>query len=44
MGLVEVMKTYNEMQADCSGVIVEILVQDSQSVEFGQVLFRVDPS
>ena len=44
VGLVEVMKTYNELQAGCSGTIVEILVQDSQSVEFGQVLFRVDPS
>ena len=44
VGLVEVMKTYNELQAGCSGVVVEILVQDSQSVEFGQVLFRVDPS
>ena len=44
VGLVEVMKTYNELQAGCSGVIVEVLVQDSQSVEFGQVLFRVDPS
>ena len=44
VGLVEVMKTYNELQAGCSGIIVEILVKDSQSVEFGQVLFRVDPS
>ena len=44
VGLVEVMKTYNELQAGCSGIVVEILVQDGQSVEFGQVLFRVDPS
>jgi acetyl-CoA carboxylase biotin carboxyl carrier protein len=44
VGLVEVMKTYNELQAGCSGILVEILVEDSQSVEFGQVLFRVDPS
>lgn len=44
VGLVEVMKTYNELQAGCSGVVVEILVQDSQAVEFGQVLFRIDPS
>jgi acetyl-CoA carboxylase biotin carboxyl carrier protein len=44
VGLVEVMKTYNELQAGCSGVIVEILVQDAQPVEFDQVLFRVDPS
>jgi acetyl-CoA carboxylase biotin carboxyl carrier protein len=44
VGLVEVMKTYNELQAGCTGIIREILVEDSQSVEFGQVLFRVDPS
>jgi acetyl-CoA carboxylase biotin carboxyl carrier protein len=44
VGLVEVMKTYNELQAGCSGIVVEILVQDAQPVEFGQVLFRVDPS
>jgi len=27
-----------------SGVIVETLVEDAQPVEFGQVLFRVDPN
>ena len=44
VGLVEVMKTYNEIQANCTGVIVEVLVENGKYVDFGQVLFRVDPS
>lgn len=44
VGLVEVMKTYNEIQANCTGVIVDILVENGKYVEFGEVLFRIDPS
>lgn len=44
VGLVEVMKTYNEIQANCTGVIVEVLVENGKYVEFGEVLFRVDPA
>jgi acetyl-CoA carboxylase biotin carboxyl carrier protein len=44
IGVVEVMKTYNEILANCTGVIVEILAENGTFVEFGQVLFRVDPS
>ncbi|MBI2805712.1 MAG: acetyl-CoA carboxylase, biotin carboxyl carrier protein [Planctomycetes bacterium] len=44
VGLVEVMKTYNEIQANCTGVIVEALVENGKYVEFGQVLYRVEPS
>ena len=44
IGLVEVMKTYNEVQANCSGVVVEILAVNGKYVEFGEVLVRVDPS
>ena len=44
VGLVEVMKTYNEIQANCTGVIAEVLVESGTFVEFGQVLFRVDPT
>jgi len=43
VGLVEVMKTYNEIQAGCTGVIVEALVENGKYVEFNQVLFRVEP-
>jgi acetyl-CoA carboxylase biotin carboxyl carrier protein len=42
VGLIEAMKIYNEITADCSGVITEVLVENQQAVEFGQVLFRVD--
>ncbi len=42
--LIEAMKLYTEIQAECSGVITEILVENSQPVEFDTVLFRVDPT
>jgi len=44
VGLVEVMKTYSEIQANCTGTIVEVLVENGKYIEFGEVLFRVDPS
>lgn len=44
IGLIEVMKTYNEVQANCTGVIVEILAENGKYVDFNEVLFRVDPS
>jgi acetyl-CoA carboxylase biotin carboxyl carrier protein len=40
--VIEAMKIFNEITADCTGVIKEILVQNQQPVEFGQVLFKVD--
>jgi acetyl-CoA carboxylase biotin carboxyl carrier protein len=42
--IIEAMKVFNEIPADCSGVIVEVAVENQQPVEYGQVLFRVDPS
>jgi acetyl-CoA carboxylase biotin carboxyl carrier protein len=42
--LIEAMKLYNEVQAECAGVIVEALVENQQPVEYGQVLFKVDPA
>jgi len=44
VGLIEAMKLFNELTADCAGIIAEILVEDKQPVEFEQVLFRVDPA
>jgi acetyl-CoA carboxylase biotin carboxyl carrier protein len=41
---IEAMKIFNEVLAECSGVIAEILVENKQPVEFGTVLFRVDTS
>lgn len=41
--LVEAMKFFNQIKADCSGTIVRILVKDGDPVEFGQPLFKVQP-
>jgi len=41
--IIEAMKIMNEIQAELTGVVREILVEDAQPVEFGQPLFRVDP-
>jgi acetyl-CoA carboxylase biotin carboxyl carrier protein len=41
--LIEAMKIFNEITADCTGTITEICVNNQQPVEFGQVLFRVEP-
>lgn len=42
--IIEAMKLMNELDAEISGTIVDILVENAQPVEYGQVLFRVDPS
>jgi acetyl-CoA carboxylase biotin carboxyl carrier protein len=42
--IIEAMKIMNPLDAELSGVIREIGVEDAQPVEFGQVLFRVDPN
>jgi acetyl-CoA carboxylase biotin carboxyl carrier protein len=42
--IVEAMKLMNEIKSEVRGKIVEICVDNAEPVEFGQVLFRVDPS
>jgi acetyl-CoA carboxylase biotin carboxyl carrier protein len=42
--IIEAMKIMNEIEAEFGGVVREICVEDAQPVEFGQVLFRVDPN
>jgi acetyl-CoA carboxylase biotin carboxyl carrier protein len=42
--IVEAMKVMNEIKAEMSGVITEILIEDGRPVEFGQALFRVRPA
>ena len=42
--IIEAMKVMNEIQAEVSGTIVEVLVENEQSVEYGQPLFKVKPS
>ena len=41
--IIEAMKVMNEIKAEISGTITEILVDNGQAVEYGQVLFRVKP-
>ena len=40
--IIEAMKVLNEIQADMSATIIEILVENGQSVEFGQPMFKVE--
>jgi len=41
--IVEAMKLMNEIESECSGRVVKILVENAKVVEFGQVLFLIDP-
>ena len=41
--IVEAMKVFNEIPAECSGTIVEVLVDDQRPVDFGKPMFRVQP-
>ena len=42
--IIEAMKIMNEIESEYAGVLREIAVQDAQPVEYGQVLFRIDPN
>jgi acetyl-CoA carboxylase biotin carboxyl carrier protein len=42
--IIEAMKLMNELEAEVSGEVVEILVDNAQPVEFGQTLMRLRPS
>jgi len=42
--IIEAMKVFNEIPAECSGKIAAVLVTTGQSVEYGQPLFRVSPN
>ncbi|MDQ8181874.1 acetyl-CoA carboxylase biotin carboxyl carrier protein [Pelagicoccus sp. SDUM812005] len=39
--IIEAMKIMNEIQAEASGTIAEVLVENGQPIEFGQKLFRL---
>lgn len=43
VGLIEVMKLFNAIPAGISGTIAQVCVEDAEVVEFGQVLFYVQP-
>ncbi len=42
--IVEAMKVMNEIKAERRGKIIEVLIENGQSVEFGQPLYRIVPA
>ncbi|MDP4826820.1 MAG: acetyl-CoA carboxylase biotin carboxyl carrier protein [Flavobacteriales bacterium] len=42
--VIEAMKLFNEIEAEISGKVVKILVDDNSPIEYDQPLFLVDPS
>ncbi len=42
--IIEAMKVMNEIKAETSGRIADVLVSNGEAVEFGQVLFLVEPA
>ncbi len=42
--IIEAMKIMNEIESEFDGVVKEILAQNAHPVEYGQVLFRIDPN
>ena len=42
--IIEAMKIMNELESEFSGVVREVNVADSHPVEYGQVLYRIDPT
>ena len=42
--IIEAMKIMNEIESEFAGMVKEVSVQDAHPVEYGQVLFRIDPN
>jgi acetyl-CoA carboxylase biotin carboxyl carrier protein len=42
--VVEAMKLFNEIEADITGTIVKVLVDDSTPIEYDQPLFWIEPA
>ncbi len=42
--ILEAMKLMNELESEVDGIVREILVENSDPVEYGQVLFRIEPA
>lgn len=42
--IVEAMKLMNEIKAEVGGKVVQVLVENADSIEFGQTLFTVEPA
>jgi len=43
LGILEAMKLMNELQSDSAGVVREIAVENAEPVEYGALLFRIEP-
>lgn len=41
--IIEAMKVFNNIKAECRGTIAKVLISNGQTVEFGQTLFLVKP-
>jgi len=41
--IIEAMKVMNEIKAETSGTIAQVMVSNGEAVEYGQVLFKVRP-
>ncbi len=41
--IIEAMKIMNEVEAEVSGVILDIQIENAQPVEYGQTLFLIEP-
>jgi acetyl-CoA carboxylase biotin carboxyl carrier protein len=42
--ILEAMKLMNELPSEVAGTVREVCVENGEPVEFGQVLFRIDPA
>ena len=42
--IIEAMKLMNEIEAEVSGTVMEVLVENGTPVEYGQPLMRINPS
>jgi acetyl-CoA carboxylase biotin carboxyl carrier protein len=42
--IIEAMKLMNEIECEMDGVVVEVLTENAQPVEYGEVLMHIDPN
>jgi acetyl-CoA carboxylase biotin carboxyl carrier protein len=42
--ILEAMKLMNELESEVDGIVREVLVENADPVEYGQVLFRIEPA
>ncbi len=42
--IIEAMKLMNELESEVEGTVAKVMVENAQPVEYGQVLFLIDPS